>query len=228
MNQRDSERAIRPGRVPFLMNDKEDVSPAVKTRRPSGNWKVAWDWIKAFLIAILIAFGIKHFLFTQRIVDGHSMDVTLANGDRMVVDRIVYDFGLPKRGDIIVFEGPDHEQWVKRVIGLPGDTVQLIKGHLYLNGKYIPEPFIEDGPLDPKYNYGPTKVPPGHLFVMGDNRVVSYDSRYIGPISLSTLTGRVDLVIWPLDKFHVFGASQEHYFPQGEYIHGHYVQKPPF
>ncbi|MCY0876551.1 MAG: signal peptidase I [Firmicutes bacterium] len=210
------------------MNQPDDAPEGTPATKGNSGWRVAWDWGKAFLIAIVIAFGIKHFLFTQRIVSGHSMDHTLANGDRMLIDRIPYDFGLPKRGDIVVFEAPDGEQWVKRVIGLPGDTVQLIKGKLYLNGKYIPEPFITDGPSDPKYNYGPSVVPPGHLFVMGDNRVVSYDSRYIGPIAVDKLTGRVDAVIWPPDEFHIFGTTQEHYFPQGEYIHGHYVQKPPY
>lgn len=210
------------------MNQPAGAPESSPANKQNSGWRVAWDWAKAFLIAIVIAFGIKHFLFTQRIVDGHSMDHTLANGERMLIDRIPYDFGLPKRGDIVVFQAPDGEQWVKRVIGLPGDTIQLIKGKLYLNGKYIPEPFITDGPTDPKYNYGPSVVPPGHIFVMGDNRTVSYDSRYIGPIAVDKLTGRVDAVIWPLDEFHIFGTTQEHYFPQGEYIHGHYVQKAPY
>lgn len=209
------------------MNQPSELPAQSSAKTEQSGWRVVWDWAKALIIALLIAFGIKHFLFTQRIVSGPSMNTTLATGDRMVIDRIPYDFALPKRGDIIVFQGPDGKQWVKRVIGLPGDTVRVFKGQLYLNGQVIQEPFI-DGPMDPTKNYGPTLVPPNQLYVMGDNRNISYDSRYIGPIGLSTLTGRVDAVIWPLNVFHIFGTTQEHFFPQGDYIHHHYVIKAPY
>ena len=176
-------------------------------------WRTVWDWAKALLVAVIIALGIHQFLFAQFMVDGESMMNTLLNGERLIIDKIPYDFGPPKRGDIIVFHAPDGADWVKRVIGLPGDTVQVLDGKLILDGKVIPEPFIKE-PMDPLNNYGPTKVPPGDLFVMGDNRNISEDSRIIGPIPISTVIGRVDLVFWPLNKFQVIGTTQEHFLPQ--------------
>ncbi|WP_235587124.1 signal peptidase I [Ferroacidibacillus organovorans] len=172
-----------------------------------------WDWVKAGIVALIIAFGIHQFLFTQFRVDGQSMDYTLANGERLIVDKIPYYFGMPKRGDIIVFLAPDGQYWVKRVIGLPGDTIQIKNGQLILNGKIVKEPFIAQ-PMDPSMPFGPVKVPPGRLFVMGDNRNISEDSRVIGPIKISSVVGRVDLVIWPLNKFEVIGSTQEHFLPQ--------------
>lgn len=190
---------------------------AAETEFKPGNrsrWRTVWDWVKAPLLAILIALAIHQFLFEQFYVDGQSMDRTLANGERLLVDRIPYYFGIPSRGDIIVFQSPFGDDWVKRVIGLPGDTVQIFDGKLILDGKVIREPFI-DGPMDPTRNFGPITVPPGELFVMGDNRNISEDSRVIGPINISSVIGRVDVIFWPLDKFQVIGASQEHFFPQG-------------
>lgn len=166
--------------------------------------RVAWEWIKALVIAAVIAFGIHQFMFRQFIVQGHSMDHTLANGEHLIVDKIPYYFIPPQRGNIIVFHAPDGADWVKRVIGLPGNTVQVWHGHLLLNGKIYHEPFI-NGPMDPLQNFGPIKVPPGDIFVMGDNRNISEDSRMIGPIPISSVVGRVDLVFWPLSNFKFIG-----------------------
>ncbi len=173
---------------------------------------ILWDWAKAALVALIIVFGVYQFLFQQFVVDGHSMDHTLANGERLIIDKIPYYFGPPKRGDIIVFHAPDGQDWVKRVIGLPGDTVAVANGRLVLDGKVINEPYI-NGLMDTSFPQ--TKVPPGDLFVMGDNRNISEDSRIIGPIQISSVVGRVDLIIWPLNKVQVIGSTQEHYLPQG-------------
>lgn len=176
---------------------------------------VVWDWLKGPLLAVVIALLIHQFLVTQYLVDGHSMDPTLASGERLIVDRLSYDFGPPKRGDIIVFRAPvvGDEDWVKRVIGLPGDTIAISDGKLLLNGKVIPEPFIAQ-PMDPTHNFGPLRIPPGELFVMGDNRNVSEDSRMIGPIAISSVIGRVALIIWPLRDVRVLGSNQERLLPQ--------------
>lgn len=175
--------------------------------------KQVWDWIKAPLLAVVIALAIHQFLFQQFYVDGHSMDRTLANGERLIIDRIPFYFSMPKRGEIIVFQAPDGDDWVKRVIGLPGDTVQVYQGRLILNGKVITEPFI-NGPMDPTRNFGPLTVPAGDLFVMGDNRNISEDSRVIGPVAISSVIGRVDVVFWPFNNFQFIGSSQEHFLPQ--------------
>lgn len=166
--------------------------------------KAAWEWIKVGIVALIIAGGIHQFMFQQYVVQGQSMDHTLANGEHLIVDKLPYYFGIPQRGNIIVFRAPDGDYWVKRVIGLPGNTVQVWHGNLLLNGKIYNEPFI-NGPMNPYKNFGPIKVPPGHLFVMGDNRNISEDSRMIGPIPISSVVGRVDVVFWPLQDFKFVG-----------------------
>ena len=190
-----------------------EASGVADRPRKGSAWSGIWDWVKAGLVALVIAFLIHQFLFAQFRVDGISMEPTLLNGERLLVDKIPYYFGPPKPGDIIIFHAPDGMDWVKRVIGVPGDTIQVYKGKLILNGKVVREPFI-NGPMNPYRNFGPVKVPPGHLFVMGDNRNVSEDSRVIGPIPISKVVGRVDLVFWPLNKFQFIGPTQEHYLPQ--------------
>ena len=197
----------------------ETEQESTEKHSSSTSWRGALEWIATLAVAILIALGIHQFLFRQYVVDGISMVPTLQNGERLLVDRIPYYFGPPKRGDIIVFRAPlqyapQGQDWVKRVIGLPGDTIQIKNGQLYLNGKLVREPFI-NGPMLKSRPFGPEKVPPGDLFVMGDNRNVSLDSRIIGPIKISSVIGRVDIVFWPLNQFHVIGTTQEHYLPQG-------------
>ena len=202
-------------------NQGDDGREAGAVRGRSAVWREVWDWGKAIIVALLIAWGIHQFLFQQYVVDGKSMMPTLYNSERLLVDKIPYYFGLPKRGDIIIFRAPkqyapEGQFWVKRVIGLPGDTIRIANGVLYVDGKAVQEPFIMGGTrgMGSHYDFGPVTVPAGHLFVMGDNRAVSFDSRYIGPIKVSSVVGRVDVMFWPLNKFQVIGTTQEHFLPQ--------------
>ncbi len=194
-----------------MVDNMESTSEQSTEKRK--RWSEVWDWLKAIIVALIIAEGIHLFILQQFVVDGHSMDRTLANGEHLIVDKVPYYFETPKRGDIIVFHAPDGEDWVKRVIGLPGNTVAVKDGKLILDGKVINEPYINQ-PMNPYNNYGPTTVPKGDLFVMGDNRNISEDSRIIGPIPISKVIGRVDLVFWPLNDFKVIGTTQEKYLPQ--------------
>ena len=194
--------------------DHESEQDSDKKSASSTSWRGALEWIATLAVAILIALGIHQFLFRQYVVDGISMVPTLQNGERLLINRIPYYFGPPKRGEIIVFraplqDAPQGQDWVKRVIGLPGDTIQVKNGQLYLDGKLVQEPFI-NGPMLKSRPFGPEKVPPGDIFVMGDNRNVSLDSRIIGPSKISSVICRVDLVLWPLSKFQVIGTTQEH------------------
>jgi signal peptidase I len=134
------------------------------------------------------------------------------------VDKLSYHLHDVHRGDIVVFARPplEDQQYadlVKRVIGLPGDTVSLEAGQVYINGKLYPEPFLpaavqqetDPGPSGEPYALGhPFKVPAGDVFVMGDNRPESCDSRYWGSIPTSTIVGQVDLRIWPVTRLHLF------------------------
>lgn len=166
-----------------------------------------WEWTKALLIAIGLAAIIRYFLFAPIVVDGLSMMPTLHNGDRMIVNKL----GNPDRFDIIVFHAPEQKDYIKRVIGLPGDTVEYRDDILYVNGKAYEEPYldfykeqiIDDGPLTPDFTLeetpgGNITVPEGAVFVMGDNRRFSKDSRHIGTISFDEIIGDTNLVYWPI------------------------------
>jgi signal peptidase I len=162
-------------------------------------WDHVWDWTKSILIAFLLVFFINHFLVLQYKVDQHSMDSTLADGEHVLVNRVPYYFHEPQYGDIVVFHESNSEDWIKRVIGRPGDTILFKHGVLYRNGVAIPEPYIKE-PMNPG-DFGPYKIPAGELFVMGDNRNVSRDSREIGPIKISQVVGRAEFVLYPFQSF---------------------------
>lgn len=168
-----------------------------------------WEWIKALLIAFGLAAIIRVFLFTPIVVDGVSMMPTLADGDKMIVNKIGYSIGEPKRFDIIVFHAPEQKDYIKRIIGLPGDEVVYEDDVLYINGEAIEEPYLDqykqeaielpltdDFVLEDKIQA--TVVPEGHVFVLGDNRRKSKDSRHIGAVPMEEVIGKTKLVFWPM------------------------------
>jgi signal peptidase I len=173
-----------------------------------------WEWTKALLIAVILAAVIRYFLFAPIVVDGLSMMPTLKDQDRMIVNKFSYNIGEPKRFDIIVFHAPEQKDYIKRVIGLPGDTIEYKDDTLYVNGKAYKEPYLDkykkqvaDGPLtDPftlEEKIGRKTVPEGELFVMGDNRRFSKDSRHIGTIAFDKIIGKTSVVYWPLNDAHI-------------------------
>ena len=171
-----------------------------------------WEWVKALLIAFGLAAIIRVFLFTPIVVDGISMMPTLSDGDRMVVNKIGYTIGKPNRFDIVVFHAPEEKDYIKRIIGLPGDDVEYIDDVLYVNGKSYEEPYLDkykaevsDSPLTEDFsledkNLGKT-VPEGYVFVLGDNRRKSKDSRHIGVVAIDEIIGNTKIVFWPIKDF---------------------------
>ncbi len=169
-----------------------------------------WEWSKALLIAFGLAAIIRIFLFTPIVVDGESMMPTLEHGDRMIVNKIGYNIGNPERFDIIVFHAPEEKDYIKRIIGLPGDHIAYENDQLYINGEPIDEPYLddykkevsgtltEDFTLEEKINS--STVPEGTVFVMGDNRRASKDSRIIGVIPMVEVVGNSSLVFWPFEE----------------------------
>ncbi len=173
------------------------------------------------VIAFALALLIKTFLIQAFYIPSQSMVPTLKVGDRVLVNKLVYDFGQPQVGDVIVFENPSLREtdrnvfeavwdwlveglgfsvdptkdFIKRVIGLPGDTVEMRNGKVYVNGQRIPEPYITNpGAQD----FPPTDVEPDHVFVMGDNRPNSQDSRSaLGQIPLDKVVGKAFVLLWP-------------------------------
>ena len=174
-----------------------------------------WEWIKALLIAFAIAAFIRYFLFTPIVVDGDSMMPTLENGDRMIVNKIGYTIGNPDRFDIVVFHAPEGKDYIKRVIGLPGDHVEYIDDQLYINGEPIDEPYLDqykveitEGNLTGDFklqdiNPSLDVIPEGHVFVMGDNRRFSKDSRHIGVVDIDEIIGNTNLIFWPISEIRI-------------------------
>ncbi|RHW39668.1 signal peptidase I [Lysinibacillus yapensis] len=174
-----------------------------------------WEWIKALVIAFAIAVIIRYFLFTPIVVDGDSMMPTLEDGDRMIVNKIGYKIGEPDRFDIVVFHAPEGKDYIKRVIGLPGDTIEYKDDQLYINGKAYEEPYLDEyksqiteGTLTQDFtlqDVEPTleEIPEGYVFVMGDNRRYSKDSRHIGVVNEKEIIGNTSIVFWPLSEMQI-------------------------
>ncbi|MBM6618466.1 signal peptidase I [Bacillus suaedaesalsae] len=171
----------------------------------------AWEWIKALAIAVILAAGIRYFLFAPIVVDGLSMMPTLEHQNRMIVNKLSYNIGEPNRFDIIVFHAPEQKDYIKRVIGLPGEHVEYKNDTLYINGEPVEEPYlvgakgeIIDAPLTFDFELqeltGQKTVPEGHLFVMGDNRRYSKDSRSIGFVSMEEVIGKTNIIYWPASE----------------------------
>ncbi|AQS55592.1 signal peptidase I [Novibacillus thermophilus] len=180
------------------------------SNRVKSSWKEFWEWTKALLIAIALAVIIRTFLFAPFLVDGQSMVPNLADNERLIVNKLIYFIREPERGEILVFHATAEKDYIKRVIGLPGETVEMVDDKLYINGEEqhesylqgVKEEYRENG-LNYTADFGPVKVPEGHVFVMGDNRPNSEDSREIGPVPFEAIVGRAELVFWPLSEVHM-------------------------
>lgn len=173
-------------------------------------WKEVWDWIRSILIAIVLALLIRMFLFEVFVVEGRSMYPTLVETERVMVNKLVYRIDAPSLGDIVVFEYEPGRDFIKRVIGLEGDKIEINEGRLYINNVLIDEPYlIENMEL---HDYGPVEVPPGYLFLMGDYRQNSMDSRdpRVGFISEDDIKGRAFFIFWPPWEARVISNKVEH------------------
>src|SRR5436309_11661256 len=159
-------------------------------------------WTRDLLIAIGLALVIIVFLYQPVKVEGTSMAPLLSDQERIFINKFVYRFEPIQRGDVVVFWYPlDHSKsFIKRVVGLPGETVEIRQGVLYVNGKVIPEPYVP-----PQYednsDFAPLPVPKDHFFVLGDHRISSNDSRVFGPVPSQFIYGRAVFAYWPVDHF---------------------------
>lgn len=191
------------------------------TRRRTRRWLAEWAVI--VVVAVVVAFLVRTFVAQTYFIPSTSMYPTLEKGDRIIVDKLAFDFGSVHRGDIVVFRRPPAEDCggspvpdlVKRVIGLPGDVISAHDGHVYVNGKELQQPWLPKtsapfsranrtyttaGP----YLAHPYHVPAGDYFMMGDDRQISCDSRMWGPVKRSYIVGKVDVIVWPLSQFRLF------------------------
>lgn len=158
----------------YLDTDKRKENRAELKRKVV---KEIFSYVVIFAAAVIIAFCVNKFVIINAHVPTSSMDPTISINDKLIGNRLAYLFKNPERGDIIIFKFPDDESqiFIKRVIGLPGETIQIVEGELFIDGELIEEDYIKDSMHG---NYGPYEVPDNGYFVLGDNRNVSEDSRF--------------------------------------------------
>ena len=165
------------------------------------------NWIIYIVIVVILSLGIITFVGQRTKVSGHSMETTLSDGDNLIVDKISYRFRDPERFEIIVFpfQYEEHTYYIKRIIGLPGETVQVIDGYVYINGEMLDENYGLEVMDDPGIAAEPITLGEDEYFVLGDNRNHSSDSRdpSVGVLHRDDIMGRAWIRIWPFDKFGV-------------------------
>jgi signal peptidase I len=169
------------------------------TRKKGGG---ALEYLVILLISFALVFGfVRPFVMEAFWIPSASMVPTLEIGDRVLVNKFIYRFTEPHRGDIIVFESVDNpkEDLIKRVVGVPGDKIAVRGGKLFLNGEPQKEPYTNKKLPDRSF-FAKTKVPKDHVFVMGDNRANSADSRVFGPLPEKNIEGEAFLRFWPPDR----------------------------
>lgn len=188
----------------------EDVIPGRRTKRKS----VIREYAEAIVIAVLLALFIRTFIVQAFKIPSGSMKPTLLVGDHILVNKFIYgvkipftdksliELSQPKRGDVVVFKYPldTKKDYIKRVIGLPGDKVELVNKKLLINGRPTADPHASYSIYGNLRNFGPVSVPVDHLFVMGDNRDESSDSRVWGFVPFAYLKGKAFLIYWSWDR----------------------------
>ena len=172
--------------------------PNILVRSVHAMWHVARELIMTIVPAVLLTLLVNTYVAQATVVDGPSMQPNLYTDYRVMTEKVSYHLHPPRRGDVVVVDRPgEPEPLVKRVMALAGETVEVRGGHVFINQVPIQEPWVTYwGGKD----YQPPVVPDGHVFVLGDNRTVSLDSRYIGPVALDLVTRHVVFIFWPLKQ----------------------------
>jgi signal peptidase I len=189
----------------------EEDTPSEEQSEPTSNWRMVWAVVRevgeTIILTLIIFFLIQTVIRNFRVV-GTSMVDNLHDGQYLIIDKLSYNgfivnsFGLggPNRGDVVVFEPPNRpgEDYVKRVIGLPGETVEIKRGQVFINNKPLDEPFL---PRTGTYSMSPRVVPEGEVFVLGDNRNNSNDSHNWGTLPIENIVGRAWVSYWPPEQW---------------------------
>ncbi len=177
--------------------------PAGASKLPPGA-RAFFDWLVVIAVALLVAFVVRTFVIAHFVVEGESMFSTLDTNDRVFVNKLSYRLHDPNRGDVVVLHqvtGASERDLIKRVIALPGETVEVRNCTVLIDGRVLNEPYLDPEVVTPTDCGGDYVldgvVPDDHVFVMGDNRGGSQDSRVIGTISEDDLVGRAFVVFWP-------------------------------
>ncbi|MHA6252035.1 signal peptidase I [Oceanobacillus sp. CAU 1775] len=166
--------------------------------KSSNSWK---EWIRAIVFAVVIAFILHTFVFATSVVEGESMEPTLENGDKLIFNKFIYFIDEPKRGDIVIIEQPT-KNYVKRIIGLPGEVIEIKNNSIYIDGVEYKESFLREADLDKTGTHGPFTLDEDSYFVMGDNRAISKDSRNgLGYIDRTEIIGKSEIIIYPFNNW---------------------------
>lgn len=214
---------------PLSMNTHKETAAQKKTasaHRPGSSVQKLFsrDNLEAIIVAVVLALAIRTFVVQAFKIPSGSMEPTLLIGDHLLVNKFIYgisipfidkkflQFKKPERGDIVVFLYPEDEtkDFIKRVIAVGGDTVEVRRKKVFLNGSAIDDPhahyaesriFSENDPSGPRDNMKPVTVPPDHIFVMGDNRDRSLDSRFWGFVDINKVRGKAFIIYWSWESF---------------------------
>ncbi len=206
-------RALAPDAVRFGSSDRPRKAMAgmysgEHAEKKRGMGRSILSFVLTIAVIVAIAWGLRTFVFQAYEIPSGSMEDTIMTGDMVFSEKLSYYAGSPEQGDIITFKDPEipSRTPIKRVIATEGQTVQLIDGKVYVDGRELDEPYTdgkETWPLTSSYGLPveyPYKVPEGEVWVMGDNRTNSQDSRYFGSIPVSSVTGKAVFTYWPLDS----------------------------
>lgn len=201
-------------RVSFELPGEADVDGG--RSRTSDSFRAVRDWVVVLVVALLVALGIRTFVLQQFYISGPSMETTLFQPNRVLVNKLSYRFGDIDRGDVVVFDrvtsnGRDvqHDDLIKRVIGLPGESVSIKGCVVYVDDKQLDEPYLPDRDTQQsdlvsrcrQPEMAAVSIPAGQVFVLGDNRPQSMDSRVFGPVDKKSIIGRAFVVIWPISRW---------------------------
>lgn len=193
------------------MNENTNIHEQFPTGRREHRISGKTTELEKIVIVLSICFALV-FGFVRPMVaapfhiPSESMEPTVHIHDRVLANKFIYDFTKPDRGDVVIFEDAENpnDNFVKRVVGIPGDRIAVRNGMLIMNGSQQREPYVASDPCNPAVpktcSFGPVKVPQNHVFVMGDNRAKSYDSRWFGPVPEESIVGDAFVRFWPPER----------------------------
>jgi len=187
-------------RVP---DSAQTTAPAPAREAEGGMLRWILETVLMVVVAVLLAQGIKAFIVQPFVIPTGSMESTIMIGDRVLAEKITYHFREPEAGDVIVFNDPTarHPQLIKRIIAVGGQEIDIRDDHVYVDGELLDEPYVHGLPTTPGTEPMPLTVPDGYVWVMGDNRPNSGDSRFIGPQPVSAVLGRAFTIYWPIEHW---------------------------
>ncbi|MBF0409902.1 MAG: signal peptidase I [Candidatus Riflebacteria bacterium] len=166
------------------------------------------DWLKDFVKALIFFLILQTYFIQGFVIEGACMEPQLHTNEKILVNKLLYYFFPPRTGDVVVFTFPHdaNKDFIKRVVGVPGDTLEISDGYLFRNGRKLPEKYVNEYVFG---SYGPINIPDGKVCVMGDNRNNSHDSRAWGLLDVQTIKGRAELKFWPMSAIGLIHSYSE-------------------